>query len=387
MPALSTGFYCYPWNIHDANAALDEFAGAGLTHVTIAATYHAGKFIQPRDPVARVYFPEDGAAYFHARPDSYGALKPQVAALTRQRDVLGELCAAQTLPVRAWTVLNHNARLGFRHPETVARNAWGDPYYYSLCPSHQAVREYATILCSDLAGRYDLQALLLETPGWLVYDHGYHHEFAQLPAQAERDALMGLCFCDACEARAAGDGLDLGPLRAAVRRRADGLMLGASAGCAEPEVDLTAFHTWRCSVVTSLLRDIRAAVRAEVRVKTISTCQRPHATCYLEGGDLAQMNAATDGLELPIYQPSPGDAAADLAQITDRVTDPARLSVILRPGHPDMHDAAQLDATLAAVIVAGVRDISFYNYGLLPMPQYQQALAAFGRLRAEFANG
>ena len=376
MPAPSIGFYCYPWNVHEPGVLLGELEGAGLSHVTVAAAYHAGKFIQPRDPVRRVYFPEDGTVYFRSKADHYGRLQPQMATLTQRRDVLAALCDADRLPVRAWTVLNHNSRLGWKHPEAVVRNAWGDAYYYSLCPSNPDVRAYDVALCADLAGRYALDSLLLESPGWLTYDHGYHHEFAQLDCSAELNELLGLCFCSACVDGAQAAGIDAEALRHAVRTRADALLSGDEREAERPGLDLGAYRAWRCSVVSSLCAQIRAAVRPEVRVRIISTCQRPHATCHLEGGDLKGMDAASDGLELPIYQPSAAAAEQDLKSVVAQGIAPERLSVILRPGLPDMTSEAQLTDTLARVAACGVGDVSFYNYGLLPAREFGWALRA-----------
>lgn len=379
---LSAGYYCYPWNVHDPRALLDEFMEAGLSHLTIATSYHAGKFLQPRDPAARVYFPEDGAVYFRARPERYGRLQPQIAAITERQDVLRTLCDAAAMPVRAWTVLNHNSRLGWAHPQAVARNAWGDPYYYSLCPANPDVQDYAVALCADLADQYPLQTLLLETPGWLTYDHGYHHEFAQMPVPDELARLLELCFCDSCRGGAGEAGVDANALRDAVRTTGDALMRGE----ASDTPDLEAFHAWRCSVVTSLCARIRAAVRPEVGVRVISTCQRPHATCYREGGDLAGMDRVTDGLELPIYQTSADNAEADLRHVLGKVSDPARIGVILRPGHPDMTSEAQVRDTVRRVGEAGVRDLSFYNYGLLPAAHLEWVRSAVGQFRESFAD-
>lgn len=381
MPALRTGWYCYPWNLHDVSATLGEMEAAGMSHVTLATSYHAGKFLQPRDQKHRVYFPEDGTVYFHARDQRFGRLKPKVASITRDRDVLDEACRAGTLPVRGWTVLAHNSRLGWLHPETVASNAFGDRYYYSLCPAHPDVRDYAVALCRELADGYPLESLLLETPGWLTYDHGYHHEFAQLPVSQELGQLLGLCFCESCTVAARKAGLDLASVRRAVAARCDLLIDGQAA--ADPALieDLRALHAWRGSVVTALCRRIREEVRREVAVRVISTCQRPHRTAFLEGMDLGTLAHVTDGLELPIYQPSPDAAAEDLAYVQGVVADPARSSVILRPGHPDMASEGQLTDTLRRMIAAGIGDISFYNFGLLPAASIEAVSRAIADLR------
>ncbi|RSY79367.1 hypothetical protein DAH66_17540 [Sphingomonas koreensis] len=365
----SFGYYTYPWNLHDPAGDLAAMADDGMAHVAIAASYHAGKFIQPRDPVSRVYFPEDGTVYFTPRSTRYGLLQPLRARAAEARDVLREACDAAALQVRAWTVLNHNSRLGWLHPEVVSRNAWGDPYYYALCPSHPEVRRYAVTLAADLAEHHDLHSLMLESPGWLVYDHGYHHEFAQAQPTTESTRLMGLCFCDSCTVQAGAAGIDMAGLRGEIRRQVDAQLDDTRNGEIVPPDELAAFHAWRCCIVTTLCAEIRAAVRPAVAVRVISTCQRPHATCYLEGGDLAALAQVTDGLELPLYQPSADAVAGDLADVVAAAGSTERLSAILRPGYPDMSSEAQLRDTLARLAAAGIDDISFYNYGLLPADQ------------------
>lgn len=369
MAAVRTGWYCYPWNLPDPPTALDAMRETGMGQLTLATSYHAGKFIQPRDPRQRVYFPEDGTVYFAARDEIYGRLKPVVAAITRERDVLKVACSTGPLPIRGWTVLGHNSRLGWLNPDVVTRNAWGDAYYYSLCPSHPDVQDYAVALCHDLADGYPLETLLLEAPGWLHYDHGYHHEFAQVPVTGELGQLLGLCFCDSCSLSARGAGLDLASLRLAVADRCDALLNGRSPIGTALDDELGALHGWRQSVVTALCRRIRDTVRREVGVRVISTCQPPHRTAYLEGMDLCDLAQVGDGLELPIYQPSPAAAAADFAYVRDMVGEAADLSVILRPGHPDMKVEDELTATVRALVASGVTEISFFNYGLLPSAQ------------------
>ena len=366
------GFYAYPWNLHEPAVELARMADMGMSHVTVAASYHAGKFLQPRDAHGRVYFPEDGTVYFRPARD-YSRLKPQVARITEERDILRDLCERDDMPVRAWTVLNHNSRMGWQHPEVTARNAFGDSYPYSLCPANPDVQAYAVALCEDLAG-YNLESLLLETPGWLTYAHGYHHEVAQLQSNAWLDGMLGLCFCRDCVAGAGRAGIDASGLRRRICERVDAflasdLILDAEARIESDRADdpdLQAFLTWRCGVVTELCLTIRAAVRPDVQVKIISTCQRPHATTYWEGGDLAELNRVSDGLELPVYQPSAALARHDLDHVIAQTGGASRLSVVLRPGFPDMTSAAQVKETVASVLSAGIDDVSFYNYGMLP---------------------
>ena len=70
--------YTYAWDIAEAGvaAAVDEFRTLGLDTVTIAGSYHAGKFLRPHGISGKVYFPEDGTVYFNADQSRYGAIKP-----------------------------------------------------------------------------------------------------------------------------------------------------------------------------------------------------------------------------------------------------------------------------------------------------------------------
>ena len=64
------------------------------------------------------------------------------------------------MAVNVWLVLLHNTRLGMAHPDAVVRNAFGDPYFYNLCPSAPDARAYAIGLAQgrdrELPGRRHL---------------------------------------------------------------------------------------------------------------------------------------------------------------------------------------------------------------------------------------
>lgn len=369
---MKHSLYAYPWNFGDLGAAASEIVRMGLDGVNLAVSYHAGKFIQPGDARARVVFPEDGTIYFQPRA-RYGALKPLVASAVSEGSVTTEL--ARRMTVSGWMVLLHNSCLGFAHPEFAARNAFGDPYYYSLCPSHGEVRDYAATLAADFAEHHDVASLLLETPGFLTYGHGYHHEFAQVQPSPWLEALLGLCFCDGCSAGAKAAGIDADGLQRRVASEIDGYLaeedeLNHAAGLerlnhANAEIpDLAAFHRWRADLVTSLVARIRAEVREGVAVRTIATCQRPHATAYLEGMDLAALSKAGDGIECPLYQADLEDLAAETAWLKGHIP-PSHNSAILRPAWPDWRDEASFRLAYQAAQSAGFEAINFYNFGLL----------------------
>ena len=127
-----------------------------------------------------------------------------------------------------------------------------------------------------------------ETPGWLPYDHGYHHEFALVPLDRLAKTLLALCFADATRNAARAAGIDADRLQARVRAlieqhlAADVAVPDALAAewlqalvVAEPE--LAAFLHWRCRVVADLVADVKAALPAPVKLAVIPTVQRPPA--------------------------------------------------------------------------------------------------------------
>ena len=378
--------YVYPWDVpRPAGALAGALRADGLDAAVVAVAYHAGKFIRPADRPPRVVFPEDGTVYFRPTLSRYGRLKPLESALTRERDVLSELAAAPDGPdVCGWAVLLHNTRLGMAAPDCCVRTAWGDPLYYSLCPSNDDAREFAAALCSDAASNYPLKGLVLETPGFLPFPHGFHHEFAQVESNAWLDALLGLCFCDSCRRRAGDAGIDAAAVAAAVRERADAWLKADAdppGGEDAPhwlladvvgEPELAAFLRWRTGTVSSLVREIRAAVPPATEVAVIPTTARPAALCWFEGSDLRALAAAADAVETPFYRTSPGQIAADAFDVRRRMGD-GTLRGILRPGPPDLLSEEDIAAAIRALAGQGVEDVSFYNYGLL-RPRQRNAL-------------
>ena len=89
--------YAYAWDIAETGvrSAVDEFRGLGLNTVTIAGSYHAGKFLRPHGVNGKVYFPEDGTAYFKADDKRYGAIKPVANSMLAERDILARTCGAR----------------------------------------------------------------------------------------------------------------------------------------------------------------------------------------------------------------------------------------------------------------------------------------------------
>src|SRR5262245_17960895 len=100
--------YCYAWDlVGDAGRANQSVIDSlGLDAVTMATSYHAGKFTRPAATSGKIVFPEDGTVYFKPRR-TYGQLQPLVSRVTAAEDVLATMTGAGRR-VYGWTVLLHN---------------------------------------------------------------------------------------------------------------------------------------------------------------------------------------------------------------------------------------------------------------------------------------
>jgi hypothetical protein len=375
--------YTYAWDIADIGVEqfVDEVLAMGITDVTLATAYHAGKFIRPhaKNPPC-VIFPEDGVTYFDPDFRRYGEIKPQAHSNEAIRAVLPDLLEDGRVKVHGWTVLLHNTRVGSAYPQYTVKNAFGDSYVYSLCPMQVAVFDYAVNLCADLTHQHALNSIVLETPGWLPYGHGYHHEFAQVTSNAWLDNMLGMCFCDACKIAAKEKGLGIDALQTRIQDNIKNyLALPADANADQAaswtqsyllnDADLLAFISMRQDRVTQLVAAIRAAIPTSCQLAVIPTVQRPTSACWTEGSDLKTLSEVADYIEIPFYEPNANRAIADAWESLRQIGKPEKVRAILRPGLPDLNQGAELGAAMAGIQALGVKDFAFYNYGLLP--QYQ----------------
>jgi hypothetical protein len=390
--------WTYPWDVLDIG--LDEVAAdlrdrARVNGISLATSYHAGHFLQPRSPRRKSWFPEDGTIYFQPTAARWEGLtiRPKVADLvTEGGDVLRDLVRKRDrtgLTVQCWTVCLHNTRLGMLHPHACTRNAFGDPNYFSLCPSNPDARAYAVTLVADLTASYRPDIVELETIGFMGFDHGYHHEKDGVGLTPEDDFLLSLCFCDSCLARAAAAGVDGAAAQRTVRawiveacerpvpaaRWPDFSTRGPDLFAATPEVE--AYVSWRFEPVTSLAADIRAAADPASQIHVLDIDDG-----WLSGCDLAAQAAATDGITLCVYDRPPEAVAAGVAKAHRAMPAGKSLRAGLKLYWPEVTSAEDVAARAKAAIKSGATGINFYNYGLIPAARLDWVGAASDAVRA-----
>lgn len=382
---MQRAIWTYPWDIQDVGltAFLADVTGrAGLDMVSLATSYHAGRFLQPRSPRRKAYFPEDGTVYYRPNPALWAdaPIRPLVAQnLEESGDMLAALIAAREAggpAVSAWTVCLHNTRLGMLHPGDVTRTAFDDPNYYALCPSSPAARRYVTTLVRDITTTYRPDRLELESPNFMGFAHGYHHEKDGVGLLPEDDFLLSLCFCRHCVARAKRAGVDAEAARPIVRRfvaQACERAVPAAQVPAFPAEGIDAFRpwpalfdfiSWRCEPVTSLLAEIAEAADPATRIVLIDL-----AEAWLGGVDLDAAGTLLDGVILCAYDMGPEAVARLVRHGRTRIGPDRFLGVGYRLFYPEMEDAAALAARVGAACREGIDGLNFYNYGLVPAPR------------------
>ena len=389
---MRLAMWTYPWDVLDVglDAVVDDLKGrAGLDGVNLASSYHAGRFLQPRSPLRKAYFPEDGTIYFRPSADRWSgqAIQPKVAGMVAERgDALRMLNDGRErtgLSVSCWTVCLHNTRLGMLHPHACTRNAFGDPNYYNLCPSHPEVRSYVTTLVADLTHSYAPDSVQLKSPGFMGFAHEYHHEKDGVGLTAEDDYLLSLCFCDACLARAKMAGVDGRAAQRTVRR-----WIEEMSGRAVPEPrwpdfaaqgpdvfrdhpEVHAYVLWRFEPVTSLVAAIRDAADPRSKIYALDI-----GNGWLCGSDIAALGKVSDGIVFCVYDRGPEAVAANLAATRAAIGSDRFLGAGMRVFYPEMKGADDIVSRARAAAGAGVDEINFYNYGLVPAARLDWVRAA-----------
>jgi hypothetical protein len=377
--------WTYAWDILDIGfeTTLGELRDrAGVNCVSLASSYHAGRFLQPRSPKRKAYFPEDGTIYFHPTPRRWEglAIQPKLARVIQEGgDVLGELVRrrdAGGLKVSCWTVCLHNTRLGMLHPGAVTRNAFGDPNSYNLCPSNPDARAYVCALVEDLTHTYEPDLVELESPSFMGFAHEFHHEKDGVGLSAEDDFALSLCFCDSCIARAAKAGVNGEGARRIVaawiletceRETPNPRFPDFPSGGLETFWPFPALHEyllWRSEPVTSLIAEIRERAHPSSRVVLIDL-----ADGWLGGCDLTEIGKICDGAILCVYGLGPEQSAAVIKHGRAALGAEKFLGAGFRLFNGEVGGAEGLTARVNACVEAGADGLNFYNYGLIPAPR------------------
>ncbi|MCX6135778.1 MAG: hypothetical protein NTU47_18385 [Ignavibacteriales bacterium] len=366
--------WIYLWDLVDEGyeSVLRKLSENGLTGISMATAYHAGKFLEPHNPKRKVVFPEDGTVYFKPNLKKYGRILPRPNSLVNEGHGLErakKAADAKGLTTRAWVVCCHNTPLGTQYPDIACEDAFGDKLPHNLCPSNENVRRYVRTLVSDIAS-HGVDAIELEALQFQGYTHGYHHEREGFELTLPVRFLLGLCFCPSCLKRANAAHLDLVPIRTRTKEILE-MWFSDPAVAAEKYPSLDKLPSdlyepmleWRKSVVRSFLEEIKEGTPSTKLRQLVSVdplAQKmvsvdPVASAKITGGILA-LGYVKEGalLRSPIESLSTAIGSENI-------------TLGLQVGLPESGGKKEFLDKVSVARNLGVTSFNLYNYGFIPL--------------------
>ncbi len=383
MMAIEKTLFVYPWTMADRGVEETVRFLKDETHsdaLYVNCSYHSGRFFQPmhgHDVLTRhssgVSFMPDASFYpEQLQPVIDGNAQPGL------HERIREACEKHGIRYYSWTVGLHQSSLGREHPEYCVTNVFGTTFDYALCPSQPVVRQYLAGLVRNVAETLMPARILIETPNFLGFVHGHHHELILSQMGEVGQYLMSLCFCDACRQRAAQEGIDTEELAVIVRDHVSYLIerergaIDATFTHAElaslliEEPLIHAYTQMRIRSVTELLRDIQSMLQSKASELLIvpSVFTRPGSKAWMEGTGLKQLDSFIDGIMLLSYFPDPALVKADIEWLR-LFAKQAPLHAAFNAGGSDAPSEAVLTANVMEALEHQPRSINYYNASLL----------------------
>jgi hypothetical protein len=367
--------WIYLWDLADEgyDSVLARMKESGMESLSLAAAYHAGKFLAPHNPKHKVVYPEDGVVYFQPSSKHYKRIRPVVSKLIQEGHSLASVKRStdkQGMKLNAWVVCCHNTALGLQYPDIACVTAFGDRIPQNVCPSHPDVRAYLRGMVGDIAhqgvGRIELEALQFQG-----YVHGFHHEREGIPLSSAARFLLGLCFCPSCIRSARNEHVEMEQWRQYV-------VATLSTFFERPEetndrlrtpddlpVDLLQpFQEWRQRVIVSLVSDLMEQVHSTgVQLRPLVSID-PSARA-MAGMNAARVTSVTGGMVTPGYVRN-GTELRDPLRNIQKLAGSQEIIVGQQVGLPESGGRAEFLSRVLTARELGVNSFNFYHYGFIP---------------------
>ena len=375
LSPAETSIWIYLWDIVDEGygTVLERLREAGLTSLSLATAYHAGKYLSPHNPRRKVVFLEDGSVCFSPRSARYGRIQPIVHSLVGAgHDLRRVQAAAQQhgLTTRSWIVCCHNTALGTRYPDCTTRTVFGDPLLHTLCPCNDDVRSYLRALIGDVAAS-GVDTIELEALQFQGYTHGFHHEREGIVLTPPIRFLLGLCFCPSCARRASLASVPFERLRTYVGDTLTAYFADPSSGADMTTLDdlpadlFAPLFAWREAEIVSLASELREAAGAHGPALRILVGPDPAARKML-GVNAGEVGKASGGILLLAYVKTGPEIGPEIERLRAALGG-SELRVGMHLGMPETGGKTEFLSRMATCLAAGVSKFTYYNYSLVPL--------------------
>ena len=374
-----TSLWAYAWDLDSDGVenVLNNIKDLGLGAISLASSYHSGFFIHSHNTKHKMYFAEDGVVYFHPDMKFFDetTIKPQTAKISETNDwfdLVSENISKYDLELWAWTVFNHNTRLGMLHPEAVITNVFGDKYYHMLCPGNQEVRSYVIGLVKNLLYKYPISAIQFEALGFwdpsgdlLGLNHGHHHERYGTVLRDLETMLMSLCFCLSCQKRSEDSGLEIHKLKEQILKHLNQFffnapIIDASLPSSMEELYseiplLREFEMVRRNIVSTLSKHIRNNLPKDSKSKLF----------MLEKFD-PEVAKSVDAFYISVYGKNATEAYEIVSNEKKLIKDKSNLYAGINLGFNSIFGSGELSDITNSVFSAGAYGVNYYNYSESP---------------------
>ncbi len=393
MSDLYHTLWTYPWDLTDAGpeAIVRRLREeVGLDGMSLAAAYHTFEMLRPHAKDKVLLQVPQSAIYFHPQADLYQdtSIRPHVSPLMGAANWYADAagaCAQAGLDLIAWTVFLHSSYLAEKHTDCAQVSCTGDISTAVLCPANPAVRAYAIALSRDLVENYGIASLECESLAYGGFGHSHYHLKYGVDLGPGGRFLLALCFCPACRTAARDAGLDPDELARAVEARArEALSSGRSIPETPEELaaavpQLAEYVHMRENTVATLVQEVRDA--AGVPVSFIFMGDRPTS-----GADRKRIASIVDYVETLSYTADPERTRQTVSRLLPDLRAPDQLLVGLQAYPPASPDAETLQANIEEAAGLGIRRFSFYNYGIMPLPNLNWVQKAIGAAQKSLAS-
>jgi hypothetical protein len=265
-------------------------------------------------------------------------------------------------------------------------------------------------LAGDVA-RHEVDEVVVESLHFLPLEHGHHHERYLIDLGPLDRFLLGLCFCAACRASARTAGVDTGSLTNAVRQHLDRSFASARHVDHEPITMASVAGLWAGELDAYLISQRADVTRAHASVadalagtgtdlvvldqtgafRGFADGRPPSGAvtddAWLLGLDPAAISRVCSSYQVLTYARDVQDVAQDVKRYRSVLDDDCTLRAVLRPGHPDCRDAANLTRKVDAALVAGASEIDFYHYAMARLEDLDRVRVALSGADRSFSKG
>jgi hypothetical protein len=137
-------------------------------------------------------------------------------------------------------------------------------------------------------------------------------------------------------------------------------------GLGEIDQLLPAYLRLRNDIVGTLVRDVRAAMRKDVTLTSLSGTNWPAWQAWREGSEIARLAAGSNVIRLQGDAPDASGLVLDITRARDRAAGRAKLALRLKPGPPVSADYGVFAEKVAVARDLGLEGVSFAGFGELP---------------------